>query len=499
MIKRIHHLAVAAIVAGVLFPAVSQARTVRLVFDQRIVDIEEYRVNDERYAALPELLKAFGGFTEWDAASQALRAHIGGHDWVFWEGSAIVSVDDEARTLGFPVLIRDNEPVAPLSAMVQLLNYYTGGEVSFQGPDVRVENLGGTVLGYHIDTRRNGVVIELSLTNLVLYEAFVSEGNWINLSLNRAHVQPGRLNALRPHPAVREVRATQFESSAQLSFRMSNPVDKYLITTGAEQNKLTLLVGDTSFILQAAAVPAPELDFNGQYNPVDMIVIDAGHGGSDPGATGSDEIITEKDISLAIAEHLAKLFRKDREFQVVMTRDDDRDLTPSERAAIANRAGADVFISIHANSSGTPSARGCQTFFAGQAHNDDAELLAEFENTAGVPTYEGATEPDSLENDDDRHRSEFQNASADLAELIQQQFEADLKLPSRGVGQAEFTVLKNVDAPAVMVFAAFVTHPEDEELLRRRSFQKDVAEAICNAVLIYRAKRERAQAARIDQ
>jgi N-acetylmuramoyl-L-alanine amidase len=499
MTRKLSHIAIVAIAACLLFPSISQGRSLRLVFDQRTVEVEEYRVEDERYVALPGLLEAFGAFTEWDEASKALKSHVGGHDWVFWAGSAIVSVDGDARTLGYPVVMRDDEPAAPLAAMVQLLGHYSGGEVSLQGPDVRVEKLGGTVLGYRIDTRRNGVVIELSMTNIVLYEAIVSEGNWINLSLNRAHLQPGRLNAWRPHPAVREVRTTQFASSAQLSFKMKNPVDKFLITTDEVQKKLTLLVGDTSFIMSASAVEPPRLEFDGVYNPVDMIVIDAGHGGIDFGATGMDEIIAEKDISLAIAERLAKRFKKDKEFSLVMTRENDRYLTSDERAAIANRAGADVFISIHANSSVKPGARGCQTFFAGQAHNDDAQRLAEFENSADTLALGDGIPSDSAKAEDDRRGYEFQNASADLAELIQQQFEAELKVPSRGVGQAEFTLLDKVKATGVMVFAAFVTHEDDEELLRRRSFQKDVAEAIYDAVLIYRAKRERAQAARLDQ
>jgi N-acetylmuramoyl-L-alanine amidase len=495
---RLSHIALAAIAAGLLFPGMSQGRSLRLVFDQRTVEVEEYRVDDERYVTLPGLLEAFGAFTEWDEATQALKSHVGGHDWVFWAGSAIISVDDEARTVGYPVVMRDHEPAAPLRAMVQLLGYYTSAEIRLQGPDVRVENLGGTVLGYRIDTRRNGVVIELSMTNVVLYEALVSEGNWINLSLNRAQLQPGRLNARRPHPAVREVRARQFASSAQLSFKMKNPVDKFLITTNEAQKKLTLLVGDTSFILSASAVEPPRLDFDGVYNPVDVVVVDAGHGGIDLGATGMDENIAEKDISLAIAKRLAKHFKKDRDFSVVMTRTDDRYLTSDERAAIANRTGADVFISIHTNSSAKPTARGCQTFFAGQAHNDDAHLLAEFENSADTLAHDDEEPSDSATAEDERRTYEYQNASADLAELIQRQFEAELKSPSRGVGQAEFAVLDGVEAPGVMVFAAFVTHEEDEELLRRRSFQKNVAEAIYDAVLIYRAKRERAQAARLD-
>lgn len=489
----------AALVAGVLVPAVSSARSLRVVFDNRIVEVGEYNVDDERYVALPMLIKAFGGFTQWDRETRALKANLGGHDWVFWAGSAIMSVDDEARTLGFPVVMRDDEPAAPLNAMLQLLSHYTGGDVRLDGNDLRVGNIGGTVLGYQIDTRRNGVVINMSVTGPVSYEAVVTEGNWINLSFNRAHLQPGRLNAKRPHPAVRQVRATQFNGSAQLSFQMKKPVDKYLITSTPDQRALTLLVGDTSFILESSAVEAQPLEYSGAYNPVDVVVIDPGHGGNDAGATGLYAAISEKDVCLAIAERLAKHFRKDKDFKVIMTRDDDTYLTPRERAAIANREGADVFISIHANSSDNPNARGCQTFFPGRAYTEDAERLGHFENTSGVPSQEGCPELDSLDEGDTPHKYQYQNAAADLAELIQQQFEADLKVPSRGVGQAEFSVLEHVDAPAVMVFAAFVTHEDDEELLRRRSFQKDVAEAIYDAVLIYRAKRERAQAARFDQ
>jgi len=463
------------------------------------VEVQEFRIGDERYVALSALLEEFGADTEWDKGDQALRCRLDGHDWTFWAGSAIVSIDDEARTLGSPVAFWDDELAAPLHAVIQLLNYYTGAGISLRGPEMRVENPGGTVLGYRIDTRRNGVVIELSMSNPVAPQAFLSEGNWINLTLPRAELQPRRLNADRPHPAVQQVRATQFETSAQLSFKMRNPVDKYLITADDAQKKLTLLIGDTSFVMRSTAVAPPPLDFEGEYDPVDRVVIDVGHGGWDLGATGLDQVLPEKDVTLAIAQRLAKRFEKNPDFEVVMTREDDRFVSLEERAAIANGAGADVFISIHANSSEKDGARGCQTFFAGEAHNEHAQWLADFENSADTLGADYRPISDSSLASNIRRMNGFQNASAELAELIQKQFEAELDLPSRGVDQAEFTVLGRVEAPGILVFAGFITDEQDEESLRRRSFQKKVAEAIYEAVLMYKAKLERAQAARIDQ
>jgi N-acetylmuramoyl-L-alanine amidase len=485
-------------IALLLSTGVAEGRSLRLIIDHRTVDLTEYQVGDERYVALPELLDAFGAASEWDAASQALRSRLNGHDWVFWAGSAIVSIDDEARTLGLPVLLREGEPAAPLSAIVQLLGYYTSEEFRFQGPDLRVEDVGGAVLGYRIDTRRNGVVIELSMSDVIRHQTFVSEGNWINLTFNRARLQPRRLNSWRPHPAVREVRASQFETSAQLSFQMKNPVDKYMITTDDALKTITVLVGDTSFVLNASAVQPPPLESEGVYNPVDVVAIDAGHGGADFGAAGIDDVVLEKDITLAIAERLAHMFEKDGDFTVVMTRDDDRIVSLGERAAIANGAVADLFISIHANATDKSDARGCQTFFAGQSLSEDARLLAAFENsTVSFGMSEASSDSAAAENG--RKGYDYQSASADLANRIQGQFEAELDVPSRGVDQAEFAILDLVDAPGVMVFAAFLTNEQDEESLRRRSFQKKVAEAIYDAVVMYRDKREQAQAARLDQ
>jgi len=499
MTRKLTILALGLIGALLLSPAISEGRTLRLVFGRRTVEVREYRIGDERYVALTALLNALGAKTDWDKEDQALRARLDGREWTFWAGSAIVSIDEEARTLGAPVKLSGNELAAPLSPMVNLLNYYTGAGLSLRGQDARVEHGDGAVFGYQIDTRRNGVVIELSLSDAVAPQAFLSEGNWINLTLPRARLQPSHLNAFRPHPAVQEVRATQFASSAQISFKMSNPVDKYLITTDTEQNRLTLLIGDTSFVMRSTAVEPPPLEFDGEYDPVDRVVIDAGHGGTDFGATGRDQELAEKDITLAIAQRLFKRFEKNSDFEVVMTREEDRLVSLEDRAAVANEAGADVFISIHANSSEKAAARGCQTFFAGEAHSEDAQRLAELENFAGSASTGYQTSSDSSRSSAIRRMNKFQSASAELAELIQKQFEAELDLPSRGVDQAEFSVLGGVEAPGIMVYAAFLTNDEDEELLRRRSFQNKVAEAIYDAVLVYRAKLERAQAARLDQ
>src|SRR6185369_6282757 len=138
---------------------------------------------------------------------------------------------------------------------------------------------------------------------------------------------------------------------------------------------------------------APAANANGKFSlsrqlglSVSRIVIDAGHGGHDPGAQGSG--INESELTLDVALRLQKLLEKQAGVEVVMTRDTDVFIPLEERTAIANREGADMFLSIHANASRNALAHGVETYFLNFAMNPEAEAVAARENaSSGKPMH----------------------------------------------------------------------------------------------------------------
>jgi N-acetylmuramoyl-L-alanine amidase len=211
------------------------------------------------------------------------------------------------------------------------------------------------------------------------------------------------------------------------------------------------------------------------------IVVDAGHGGKDPGAIGPGGT-KEKNVTLAIAKLLAKRLEERFGCEVILTRDKDVFLPLEERTAIANRVGADLFISVHANASQNRNARGVETYYLNFSKNEQA---------AGVAARENGT---SLKQVSDLEMILFDlmanskiNESSRLAAEIQKTLVGGLgrhysEVNDHGVRQGPFYVLLGATMPSVLVEAAFISNREEEHRLKSHRFQEKAAMAIVEGV-----------------
>lgn len=465
-----------------------------MVFDHGIRSVEGWRIDGAEYGALVPLLHLLGALTDYDPVAQRVRAEMDGRIWVFWGQSAMVGIDGEAAGLGRPVVLHKGELAVPVEGLARLLDRYTGMSIVVQGSRLRITNRETTILGFDITRRRNGIMVELPLSAPAPCEAYLTEGNWVNVLVHRARIRSGGLSATDPARPVREIRSVQFDSSAQVSIRFRDPVERFLAIGQDNPPRVTLLVGDTAQWAPSAVVSPPAGPFGSPDNPIEVIVLDPAHGGRDLGGIGPRDHTQEKDVTLAIAEQAARLFERDPRFTVVLTREDDSHLDAGERAGIAHEAGADLLISIHAAAAGRISTRGCQTFFGGRRSGSGAADFAEFEATEDLETIFPASDDGGItELGWSGHAR--QSVSARLAELVQQNLESEIKLPSRGVDRLRLDILSAVGIPAIVVNCGFISHPEDEEMLRKKSFQKDAARAIYEAVCALRAEIESRQPA----
>jgi len=221
---------------------------------------------------------------------------------------------------------------------------------------------------------------------------------------------------------------------------------------------------------------------------IQTIVIDPGHGGRmEPGAQGKYGTL-EKDITLALALKLKDVIERNRPVRVVLTRDTDVSVSLENRAAIANTNKADLFISIHVNSSFRKEARGSETFFLGtEALDDEARRLAYLENNpADVERGIGGDNEDEITMILwDMAQSAYLKESSLLAETIQEELNHLLGTKNRGIKQIPFKVLTGVACPAVLVEVAFISNPDEERKLLTEWFQNNVVEAIYRGVESY--------------
>jgi len=324
-------------------------------------------------------------------------------------------------------------------------------------------------------------------------------------------ILPGRrLTAtwLRRPPSM-SPRATALLAAASIASESPAPVVRRIVERAAtDERAVSLKTADADLtsaappipvmppvrVTPAPATPAPVTppakNVNGGFSiarqlglGVSRIVIDAGHGGHDPGAKGKG--ITEAELVLDVALRLEKLLQNIPGLDVILTRRTDEFIALPERTAIANREGADLFLSIHANASASPQARGIETYFLNFANNITAAAVAARENAASsqamgaLPDFVKAI---ALNNKLDESR--------DLATQVQRAMFDRLKTTNRalkdlGVKQAPFVVLIGAAMPSVLAEISFVTNPQESKLLKGNVYRQRIAEALFNAIRKY--------------
>ena len=231
---------------------------------------------------------------------------------------------------------------------------------------------------------------------------------------------------------------------------------------------------------------------------VRTVVIDPGHGGAKPGAQGSRS--WEKNITLDVAKKFGKLVTDNYpDVKVIYTRTTDVDISLAERAHIANRNKADLFISIHANSHPTSSPTGVETFVMGlsesranlevaKKENADILLEADYKNNADYSGFDpNAPETYVM-------LTMFQNAfidkSLNFAQAIQNQYKQNIKTINRGVKQAELYVLYKTTCPSVLTEIGFISNPAEESFMLSDEGQAKIAVCLFNAFMNYKATEE---------
>ena len=234
-----------------------------------------------------------------------------------------------------------------------------------------------------------------------------------------------------------------------------------------------VLMTDTLEPISASAFPLS----------VHRVVLDAGHGGTDPGATSTSNV-SEKEITLDVQKRLGALLRRSG-FEVVSTRDSDRLIPLRERARLANGSSSDIFISIHVNSIPHPNNHGVETYYLGPTNDPTLTQLAAAENlTSGYALADLRKLLDRVYADvrrDESHR---------LADAVQNQLFSGLRgvdpgLENWGVKRAPFIVLVATDMPAILAEVGCLSNEREAEMLRSSAYREQIAQALFHGINAY--------------
>jgi len=268
--------------------------------------------------------------------------------------------------------------------------------------------------------------------------------------------------------------------------------DRHFATTGP----------DRSYVVRIAMPPAGgEPGLPAIAGPLDasrpLVVIDAGHGGHDPGAMaesgkgGGGGRLREKDLTLALARSLREQLLAGGGVRVAMTRDDDRYLLLEERSGIARRLKADLFISIHADSAEGGSASGATVYtLSTRGSSQEAERLAAAQNRADVVNGVGLS---SIGDDVgailvDLSQRQSEAGATELAKLILREGQGKLAFRDRPVQSAAFVVLKSPDTPSILFEAGYISNPADAARLASRAGRETFATVTAQAIRAWLAR-----------
>ena len=275
--------------------------------------------------------------------------------------------------------------------------------------------------------------------------------------------------SLEPNPyrLVIEVRKAGAQPKGAINLFPNSPE--------AEKNKLAIVI------------PPPtkeDLQLRARV-PKMRIVVDAGHGGWDLGTVGRRGLL-EKDLVLEIAQRLGKLLQSRLGAEVILTRDDDNYIPLDQRAEIANQAQADLFVSVHANYSDLPSARGVETYYTNFFSAPGSRAGLKDVSTAAAA---GARNALTLSTADLHERIE---QSRRLAASVQRSLYGTLSaqnpgLRDRGIKEAGFVVLTESAMPGILAEVSFVSSPTDEQKLRSDGYREEIAEALYKGIARYAA------------
>ena len=230
-------------------------------------------------------------------------------------------------------------------------------------------------------------------------------------------------------------------------------------------------------------VPAPVTDTiyaapEARGRPI--VVIDAGHGGRDPGATSVSGQVNEKDLTLALARELRDDLVKRGRVRVAMTRNDDRYLTLDQRAAVARRLNAALFVSLHMDSAPNPLARGATVYSLSDVASDaEAARLAAAQNAGAESDSSGGSIQGMLS---DLAMQAQMRSSADLAARLVSKASGRLELRPNPHRFAAFHVLRRAEAPAVLFESGYISNADDEVMLRTPEQRSKIALSLAQAI-----------------
>ena len=459
-------------------------------FKTTTIDIQE--IDGKSYVSISEIVGVLGIKHKISNKKKKIELEYNNNQIIITALSSFVIINDNAYNLFQPSIISDGDILVLAKPFVEALKrsqIMTNIHIDSSENNIIYENKSFNVTSYEIVNKNNGTMIMLKTNKLFekkLISASLSSNGWISLTIPGAYIDSiGIRESVKKDP-ITKVKMTQMNQSAQVSFLLNDVLEEHEISCSS--NRIDLLIRTN---IQENKRKIKE---NRNKWLFDIIVLDAGHGGKDPGAV-SRKGTKEKDITLKIVKLLGKKLENNLGCEVVYTRYKDIFIPLKQRTKIANESNGKLFISVHANSHKDKRVRGFETYLLRPGKTSDAVEVAQRENSV-IKTYEDNNKYKKFDMNQiimaSMAQSKFMQESERLALEIQNKIGKVLTKEryNRGVKQAGFQVLVGASMPNILIELGFITNRDEEKLLLSSKYQEKLAQAIFEAIARFKRKEE---------
>ncbi len=488
------------------------------------VEISAVSMEGDIYLSIQPLLKSYNAIFFWSPESRKLITHFKGKDVILTEDNHFFTVDEKTyNMLKPPITVNGGfymaaEPLCNLLSLVLLdsVNWSQEKNTIYIG---QVQKSSETIYSaqdsiiskYELKELNNGTLYTLYTPFKISFDHTFFKPQ-LNINLFGGKIKASELENKKGSGLVEEIKAIQFENSAQLSIMLLSKAEVVSVKYKDNPSRIEAVFQNkknTDQVLKEkikeieSAVPenlanpvVKEEKTKGNISFIDCIIIDAGHGGKDPGARNRKMRAYEKNIVLSVALKLKNLLNREfPDIKIVMTREKDEFISLTDRKNIANKSGGDIYISIHNNSIGGNAKKknevsGYSIYFLDEALNDESRAVAALENQ--VIEFEKEDVKESFSDIDiilqrsqlNRYRIE----SEDLAITLEKSFYKGIRKLRRhgtGINQANFYVLRGPEMPSVLLELGYICNNKEARLLKSTEFQEESVRAIYNGLKKY--------------
>ena len=443
------------------------------------------------YISTKDLAQSFTSKLYENSDRKKLVIYISGSKIKISGNSSYIIIDDEAYQMPLEAVVELDDIYIPAKYFFGILKRTILPGINF---DTKKELLEIDVIRFNItdikiDVKSNGTIIRMP-TKKTFFEgnisSFINKHGWYYLTIAGGVIDTVSINAATPRGVVRQIESDQIGKTAQVAFKLGTNVISHDLSQSRDPNEIIINL----------RTPLGRLNDHIQDVKarwlLDTVVLDAGHGGKDPGAVGKYGT-KEKDVVLDITKRAGRLLEKSG-IKVVYTRDEDVFVPLLDRTKIANDANGKLFVSIHTNANKNRKVQGFETFLLRPGKSEDAIEVASRENSV-INLEEFTDRYEELTGEAlimaTMAQSMFMKESEDLASIMQMELDKKLDTPNRGVKQAGFYVLIGASMPNALVEVGFISNPSEEKRLRQSAHKEKIAEAIYQAIKHFKHSREK--------